>query len=59
MISYELPLGIAVASVLLLSNSLSLRTIVETQSAFYGGFFPAWNLFQGCPSRRWLGSSSS
>jgi NADH-quinone oxidoreductase subunit H len=46
MISYELPLGIAVASVLLLSNSLSLRTIVETQSAFYGGFFPAWNLFR-------------
>ncbi|HVX66831.1 MAG TPA: NADH-quinone oxidoreductase subunit H [Bryobacteraceae bacterium] len=46
MISYELPLGMAVASVLLLSNSLSLRTIVETQGAFYGGFFPAWNLFR-------------
>ncbi|HEX8985188.1 MAG TPA: NADH-quinone oxidoreductase subunit NuoH [Bryobacteraceae bacterium] len=46
MISYELPLGMAVASVLLLSNSLSLRTIVDTQSAFYGGFFPAWNLFR-------------
>jgi NADH-quinone oxidoreductase subunit H len=47
MISYELPLGMAVAAALLLSNSLSLRTIVETQSGFYGGFFPAWNLFRG------------
>jgi NADH-quinone oxidoreductase subunit H len=46
MISYELPLGMAVASVLLMSNSLSLRTIVETQGAFYGGFFPAWNVFR-------------
>jgi NADH-quinone oxidoreductase subunit H len=46
MISYELPLGMAVAGALLLSNSLSLRTIVETQSRFYGGFFPAWNLFR-------------
>jgi NADH-quinone oxidoreductase subunit H len=46
MISYELPLGMAVAATLLLSNSLSLRKIVETQSAFYGGFFPAWNLFR-------------
>jgi len=46
MISYELPLGMAVASALLLSNSLSLREIVKTQSAWYGGFFPAWNLFR-------------
>ena len=46
MIGYELPLGMAVASVLLVSNSLSLRKIVETQSGFYGGFFPAWNLFR-------------
>ncbi len=47
MISYELPLGMAVASVLLMSNSLSLRTIVESQAVFYGGFFPAWNVFRG------------
>jgi len=46
MISYELPLGMAVAATLLLSNSLSLRKIVETQSGYYGGFFPAWNLFR-------------
>jgi NADH-quinone oxidoreductase subunit H len=46
MISYELPLGMAVGSALLLSNSLSLRVIVETQAHFYGGFFPAWNVFR-------------
>ncbi|MGE5644187.1 MAG: NADH-quinone oxidoreductase subunit NuoH [Acidobacteriota bacterium] len=47
MISYELPLGIAVASVLLLSNTLSLRGIVESQAHFYAGFVPAWNIFRG------------
>jgi NADH-quinone oxidoreductase subunit H len=47
MIGYELPLGLAVASALLLSNSLSLRAIVNGQSHFYGGFFPAWNVFRG------------
>ncbi len=46
MVSYELPLGMAVAAALLMSNSLSLHKIVETQSGFYGGFFPAWNLFR-------------
>ncbi len=46
MISYELPLGMAVAAPLLMSNSLSLRHIVETQAQFYGGWFPAWNVFR-------------
>jgi NADH-quinone oxidoreductase subunit H len=45
MISYELPLGMAVAAPLLLSNTLSLRGIVEQQSHFYFGFIPAWNIF--------------
>src|SRR5580658_4729392 len=43
MISYELPMSLAVASPLLLSNSLSLRTIVETQS----GSFIHWNVLRG------------
>ena len=47
MISYELPLGMAVASALLLSNTLSLRGIVEGQNHYYGGFFPGWNVFRG------------
>jgi len=40
MISYELPLSMAIASPLLLSNTLSLRTLVEKQS---GGLLH-WNL---------------
>jgi NADH-quinone oxidoreductase subunit H len=46
MISYELPLGMAVASALLLSNTLSLREIVDSQAHYYGGVFPAWNIFR-------------
>jgi NADH-quinone oxidoreductase subunit H len=46
MISYELPLAIAVASPLLLANSLSLREITNLQSGYYFGFIPRWNIFQ-------------
>jgi NADH-quinone oxidoreductase subunit H len=42
MISYELPLSLAIASPLLLSNTLSLRRIVETQS----GSILHWNLLR-------------
>src|SRR5437879_4628497 len=47
LISYELPLSLAVASPLLLANTLSLREIVEKQAGFYFGFLPKWNIFQG------------
>jgi NADH-quinone oxidoreductase subunit H len=46
MISYELPLAVAVVSVLLLANTLSLRGLVESQSGFYLGFIPRWSVFQ-------------
>jgi NADH-quinone oxidoreductase subunit H len=46
MISYELPLAVAVASALLLSNTLSLRELVEAQGGFSLGFIPRWNVFQ-------------
>jgi NADH-quinone oxidoreductase subunit H len=46
MISYELPVGMAIAGALLLSNTLSLREMVNTQAHYYGGFFPAWNIFR-------------
>jgi NADH-quinone oxidoreductase subunit H len=46
MISYELPLSMAVAAPLLLANSLSLRHIVEQQAGFYLGFIPRWSIFQ-------------
>jgi len=47
MISYELPLSMAIAAPLLLANTLSLRHIVEQQSGFYLGFIPRWSIVQG------------
>ncbi len=46
MISYELPLGLAIAAPLLLSNSLSLREIVTSQGGYYLGLIPQWNVFR-------------
>ena len=45
MISYELAIGLSLVGVLLLSGSLSLRSIVESQSGVYWGFVPRWNVF--------------
>lgn len=47
MISYELPMALALAAPLLLSNSLNLREVVNTQAGFVWGFIPNWNLFTG------------
>ena len=46
MISYELPMAIALVSPLLMLNTLSLREMVDKQSMFYFGFLPAWTVFQ-------------
>lgn len=46
MISYELPMAIALAAPLLLLNDLSLRTIVNEQGGYYLGFIPRWSVFQ-------------
>ncbi|MCS6953631.1 MAG: NADH-quinone oxidoreductase subunit NuoH [Bryobacteraceae bacterium] len=46
MISYELPMAVALASALLLSNTLSLREIVDTQQGYYLGVIPKWNIFR-------------
>src|SRR6266567_1503011 len=54
LISYELPLSLAVAAPLLLANTLSLREIVEAQQGFYFGFLPNWTIFQG-PAPQILG----
>src|SRR5947208_440376 len=43
MISYELPLSLAIASPLLISNTLSLRELVERQA----GSILSWNVFHG------------
>ncbi|MFZ5927461.1 MAG: NADH-quinone oxidoreductase subunit NuoH [Acidobacteriota bacterium] len=45
MVSYELPLAMAIVSPLLLVNTLNLREIVELQNGFHFGFLPKWNIF--------------
>src|SRR5512138_189610 len=47
MISYELPMAMALVSPLLLVNTLSLRGIVDAQAGYYFGFLPRWAIFQG------------
>ena len=45
MISYELPLALALAAPLLLANTLSFREMVNYQSGYWLGFIPKWNVF--------------
>ncbi|HYZ84302.1 MAG TPA: complex I subunit 1 family protein, partial [Bryobacteraceae bacterium] len=47
MISYELPLALAVAAPLLISNTLSFRELVDTQTGYWFGLIPKWNIFAG------------
>jgi NADH-quinone oxidoreductase subunit H len=47
MISYELPLALAIAAPLLLAGSLSFRDIVNNQAGYYLGFIPRWHILQG------------
>jgi NADH-quinone oxidoreductase subunit H len=46
MVSYELPLALAVAAPLLLANTLSLRELAESQAGYYWGWIPQWNVFR-------------
>jgi NADH-quinone oxidoreductase subunit H len=46
MISYELPLTLAIVAPLLLANHLSFRAISDAQAGYYLGFIPRWNVFQ-------------
>lgn len=45
MISYELSYGMALATVVLLAGSLSLREIVDGQAGTWFGFIPRWYIF--------------
>jgi NADH-quinone oxidoreductase subunit H len=47
MISYELPMSLAIASPLLIAGTLSLREIVNTQAGYNLGFIPKWAIFAG------------
>jgi NADH-quinone oxidoreductase subunit H len=45
MISYELPMAMAIAAPLLLLNTLNLREMVNGQAGYYFGFLPRWTVF--------------
>ncbi|MGH9312445.1 MAG: NADH-quinone oxidoreductase subunit NuoH [Vicinamibacterales bacterium] len=45
MISYELSYGLALASVIILAGSLSLREVVDAQAGTWFGFLPRWYVF--------------
>jgi NADH-quinone oxidoreductase subunit H len=45
-ISYELALGIALIALLMMTGSLSLRTIVEQQHGFWDNGWFTWNFFK-------------
>ena len=43
MISYELSMGLAIITVVLLSGSFDLRTIIGQQAGYWFGLIPKWN----------------
>jgi NADH-quinone oxidoreductase subunit H len=45
MISYEIPMGLAVLCIVLMFGTLNLETIVDQQAHYWLGFIPAWNVF--------------
>ena len=45
MISYELSYGMALAAVIMLAGTLSLRGIVDHQAGYWFGFIPKWYIF--------------
>src|SRR5438309_4268246 len=47
MISYELPMALAIAAPLLMLNTLSFRQLADAQSGYFFGIIPRWTVFQG------------
>ncbi|HWB54168.1 MAG TPA: complex I subunit 1 family protein, partial [Tepidisphaeraceae bacterium] len=45
MISYEIPLGLAVLTIVAMFGTLDLGSIVDKQIHYWWGFIPAWNCF--------------
>ena len=45
MISYEIPLGLAVLAVVVMFGTLNLDSLVTGQAHYWLGFIPAWNVF--------------
>ena len=45
LISYEVPLILAILAVVVITGSMSLTEIVHSQEGYYLGFIPKWNVF--------------
>ncbi|HYO09897.1 MAG TPA: NADH-quinone oxidoreductase subunit NuoH [Tepidisphaeraceae bacterium] len=45
MISYEVPLGLSILTIVLMYGTLSLNEIVDRQAHYWLGIIPAWNVF--------------
>lgn len=45
MISYEVPLGLAVLAIVTMFGSMDLAAITTAQAHYWLGFIPAWNVF--------------
>src|SRR5213595_4025966 len=45
MISYELSYGLALAAVIMVAGSMSLREVVTNQAGYWWGFIPKWYVF--------------
>jgi NADH-quinone oxidoreductase subunit H len=45
MLSYELSLTLSVVGVLMIANTLSLTSLVQSQQGTWFGFIPRWNIF--------------
>ena len=45
MISYEIPLGLAILCVVVMFGTLDLTNLIEGQAGYWLGVIPAWNVF--------------
>lgn len=45
MISYEIPMGLTILTIVILFGTLDLGEIVENQAHYWAGWIPAWNVF--------------
>ena len=45
MISYEIPLGLAILTVVVMFGTMDLTQIVDNQARYWWGVIPAWNVF--------------
>lgn len=45
MISYEIPLGLAILCIVLMFGTLDIAKLVDGQAGYWLGFIPAWNCF--------------